>query len=123
MKKTYYLIALIPALLVSCNFNGNDDNVSISVRSTDAGYSLDASYPENKTEKVTKYLEETLGDDKIFTAPSDIKDEEVALGDSVRFYLKSSPGNIEIDFKKQHNSEASYKKLVEMCKGVKEVLK
>ncbi|TCC94367.1 hypothetical protein EZ428_06240 [Pedobacter frigiditerrae] len=123
MKKVHYLITLISATLFGCNFNGNNDNLSIGVKSTDAGYSFEASYPEKKTEKVVAYLEKTLGDDKIFTAPSDIKDEEVALGDSVKFYLKSSPGNIEIDFKKQHNSEASYVKLVNMCKGVKEVLK
>lgn len=123
MKKAYYLITILTASLFGCNFNGNNDNISISVRSTDAGYSLDASYPEQKTEKVVKYIEETLGDEKIFTVPSDIKDEEVALGDSVKFYIKSSPGNLEIDFKKQHNSKASYAKLVEMCKGVKEVLK
>jgi len=122
MKKAYYLIAAC-TILFGCNFNGNSDNLSISVKSTDADYSFEASYPEKKTEKVVAYLEKTLGDDKIFTAPSDIKDEEVALGDSVKFYLKSSPGNLEIDFKKQHNSEAAYAKLVEMCKGVKEVLK
>ena len=123
MKNLYYLAALISATLFGCNFNGDNDNLSISVKSTDAGYSFEASYPENKTEKVTAYLEKTLGNDKIFTAPSDIKDEEVALGDSIKFYLKSSPGNLEIDFKKQQNSEVSYNKLVEMCKGVKEVLK
>lgn len=121
MKNAYYLIAAC-TILSGCNLNGND-NLSISVKSTATGYSFDAAYPENKTEKVVAYLEKTLGNDKIFTALSDIKDEEVAMGDSVKFYLKSSPGNLEIDFKKQYNSEASYNKLVEMCKGVKEVLK
>lgn len=68
MKNVNYLIVLISATLFGCNFSGNSDNLSISVKSTDSGYNFEASYPENKTEKVVAYLEKSLLDDSLYTA-------------------------------------------------------
>ncbi len=123
MKNLYYLIAMICTSLFGCNFEGGSQNQSISVKNNESGYSFDASFPERKMEKVVGYIEKTLNADDLFLTPSDVKDSEVNLGDSVKFYLKSSPGNIEIDFKKRDNSEASYLKLVRLCTGIKDVLK
>jgi hypothetical protein len=123
MKYAYYLIALMCSTTFGCNFEGASQNQSISIKNTDAGYQFEASFPEGKTEKVVNYLEEKLQADELFLAASDVKDSEVNLGDSIKFYLKSSPGKLEIEFKKQNNSEAAYHKLVSLCNGIKEVLK
>ncbi|WP_152969711.1 hypothetical protein [Pedobacter sp. Hv1] len=123
MKALYlYLSMLLAALGLSCNFRSASDNLSISVKNNDAGYNFEATYPERKTDKVVAYLEKALQDDQLFTASSDIKNVNVVLSDSTAFYLKAEPGFIVIDFKKQMNSFTSYKKMEEVCLGLKELL-
>lgn len=117
-----YLSILLTILGLGCNFRSASDNLSISVKNNDAGYNFEATYPERKTDKVVAYLEKALQDEQLFTAPSDIKNVNVVLPDSTAFYLKAEPGFIVIDFKKQKNSFSSYKKMEEVCAGLKELL-
>lgn len=107
---------------LGCNFRDGSDDLSISVKNNEAGYNFEATYPERKTEKVVAYLEKELQNDELFTASSDIKNMDVVLADSTRFYLKSEPGFIVIDFKKQKNSFSSYQKMEKVCAGLKELL-
>ncbi len=123
MKKSYLILSLIVATLgFGCNFGVDSENQSISIKNNDVGYNFEASYPKKKTEKVVAYIEETLKDDALFTAPSDVKNMDIVLPDSTKFYLKAEPGFIVIDFKKQKNSLTSYQKMEELCKGIKELL-
>jgi len=123
MKKSFLTLGLLITIFgFGCNFGADSENQSISIKNNDAGYNFEASYPKGKTEKVVAYIEKTLNDDQFFTAPSDLKNMDVVLSDSTRFYLKAEPGFIVIDFKKQKNSFTSYKKMEELCQGLKELL-
>ncbi len=123
MKGLYLILTLLFSTLgLSCNFKGGNDNLSISVKNNEEGYNFEASYPERKTDKVVAYLEKTLADETLFTASSDLKNTNVILADSTRFYLKAEPGFIVIDFKKQKNSMSSYQRMEKVCAGLKDVL-
>lgn len=119
--KNLITAAICSAFLMGCDFN-SDGNQSITVKKTDTEYNFKASYPERKTKKVIDYIEETLKDNQLFANESDRKNSDVSLADSTNFYLKAEPGLIVIDFKKQKNTYTSYKKMEDLCMGIKDLL-
>ena len=110
------------AFLAGCASKNNSSNQSITVEKTDEGFNFKAVYPKQKTEKVIHYIEGALAKDDLFGGEDDRKNGEISLVDSNMFYLKAEPGLIVIDFKKQKNSYASYKKMEDLCMGIKEIL-
>jgi len=110
------------AFLASCTSKNSGGNQSITVIKTDEGYNFKAVYPEQKTRKVIGYIEGALAKDDIFGGEDDRKNGEISLAEGNMFYLKAEPGLIVIDFKKQKNSYASYKKMEDLCMGIKEIL-
>jgi hypothetical protein len=123
MKKTILCFTLCAIIATGCNFGNNADNISITVKKTDPNYKFTAEYPARKTAEVIKYINKSLDKDKLLSNPYDSKDVNINLGDTVRFHLISEPGYLEIYFKKMDNSRLSYRKLEEMCVGIKEVLR
>ena len=120
MKKIYLIVALLAVMASGCRL-GDGTNQSIAVRSTDEAYNFKAVFPERKSKRVAEYIEDALKDERIFDKGYK-KDAEILLGDGRRFYIKSYPGFIEIDFKKDKNSFTSYQKLKDLCMGIKETL-
>jgi len=120
--KNLLIATICIALLAGCASKSSSGNQSITVKKTDEGYNFKAVYPEQKTEKVIDYIEGALANDDIFGGEDDRKNGEISLADSNMFYLKAEPGLIVIDFKKQKNSYASYKKMEDLCMGIKEIL-
>lgn len=122
MKKIYILIA-IAVLSVTFGCNLNADKQSISVNIDEEGYAFNAEYPKHKTNQVVNFIENSLKQNDFFSNAEGIKDENVKLPDSSKFYIKAEPGFIKINFDKRNNSETSYQKLVKLCMGIKEELK
>ena len=123
MKKVALVFAAITiTLLLACNF-GSSHNQSITVKKTDSKYQFKASFPERKTGKVLSYIKKTLKEDRLFRESQESKESDVNLGDTVKFHLKSGPGQIEITFWKMENSFLGYQKLEKMCIHIKEVLR
>lgn len=120
MKKILLMIALVAVLASGCGL-GDSANQSIAVRSTDDAYNFKATFAKRKSKRVAEYIESALKDDRIFEKGYE-KNAELLLGDGSRFYLKASPGFVEIDFKKSKNSFTSYQKLKDLCAGIKDVL-
>ncbi|WP_113654320.1 hypothetical protein [Pedobacter namyangjuensis] len=122
MKKIHVIIGFITIMLAtSCRFN--NENQSIQVVVTEGTYVFEAKYPKEKTERVVNYIEKVLNDDSFFASDEGEKSGAVVLNDGKNFRVKSSPGFLEIEFRKKENSETNYKELVKLCSGVKEQLK
>lgn len=122
MKKIYLSFALaILILTFGCEMNANHQ--SVRIENTESGYDFKAEYPKRKTNDVIKYLEKNLKKDDFFNDDQGIKEENVTLLDSTRFHINAEPGLIEISFNKQSNSEKSYHQMVELCQGIRTVLK
>ncbi len=115
-----FLAILCILILSSCNFGSN--RKSIKVEKTLNKFRFEASYPEHKTKKVVAFIEQTLKEDNLFKTSESVKDSQINLGDSIKFYLKSNPGYIEVEFVKNNNSETAFHKLENMCMGIKEQL-
>lgn len=122
MKKIYFMIGVMAIMLTaSCRFN--NENQSIQVVVTDDTYVFEAKYPKGKTERVVAYIEKQLNDDAFFASDEGEKSGAVVLNDGKNFRIKSSPGFLEIEFRKQENSETNYKELVNLCTRIREELK
>lgn len=123
MKRKYLMLSLVFVVFAfGCRLNGHSDNVSITVKNDEKGYNFEANYPERKTKKVVAYIEETLKDDQLFADENSVKDGNISLGDSIKFYLKAEPGYLVIDFKKQQHTETNYQKMEALCQGIKKVI-
>lgn len=49
-------------------------------------------------------------------------DSTISLDDHARFYIKKSPGALEIKPDKDENSDDGYQEIKSMCQGIKKVL-
>jgi hypothetical protein len=87
MKKIVTLILASCLWLVGCNLNGNSGSQSIAIKKTDTKYQFTAEFPKRKTDKVFKYIKQSLNEDKLFSNLEDHKDTDVNLGDSIKFHL------------------------------------
>jgi hypothetical protein len=122
MKKTCKQLALVGlTFLLGCGF-GNSNRQSISVKKTANTYEFEATYPAEKTAKVSAYLASRLKGKKLFDADG-YSDSDLNLGDTMKFHLKAKLGFISISFKKDENSFPAYRQLESFCTGIKGVLK
>lgn len=121
MKKLTLILAALTIICSACEFKKSNSQ-SIAIKKTDRKYQLKASFPERKTAKVFGYIKHSLNENKLFRDPESLKESEVNLGDTMRFYLKSAPGLVEITFRKTDNTFNSYHKLEKMCAELKGVL-
>lgn len=99
----------------------DSDNLKITVSESEEWYKITADYPEKKTSKVQRCLDEYL-------EPSDMSfvnariDGDIALENKVNFYINTSPGTLKIKLDKRKNSTASYRRMKKLSEGLKEVL-
>ncbi|SDL16384.1 hypothetical protein [Siphonobacter aquaeclarae] len=107
-------------LLTGCAHRG--DYLSFKVNDSDETFQLSAEYNPDKTEQVQEYLDEklTTGNDASFENAE--IDATMTLNDKTHFYIRSNPGELLIRFNKSENSKASYLKMKELSKGLKDVL-
>lgn len=120
MKKIYLIIALV-ALTVTFGCEMGASNQSIVVVNNQKGYVFTAKYPKHKTDKVVAYLKNELGN-KIFADVQGEQIRDLILKDGSKFHFEMDAGYTKIAFTKRDNSEVNFKKLIELCRGIKEVL-
>ena len=50
-------------------------------------------------------------------------DGDITLDDQATFYVKKSPGFLNIKLDKEKNSDAVYRKIRSVCEGIKDVVR
>jgi len=122
MKKFTPLFCIILAgiIIVSCSFP--DGSISIKHSQYDHYYEMTAKFNPDKTDKVDRYLDKELATGNITFANTEM-DADITLDDKTTFYVKKTPGYLNIKLDKEKNSEEAFTKLKGVLEGIGEVVR
>ena len=122
MKKlSIVLFELLPVfIIISCGFP--EGSISIKHSQYDHYYEMTAEFNPEKTTEVDRYLDKELsaGDMSFVNTRMD---GEITLDDKTTFYVKKSPGHLNIKFDKAKNSAEAFSKVKSVCDGINEVVR
>ncbi len=83
---------------------------------------MTAKYNPDKTDKVDRYVDKELATGKITFVNTEM-DADITLDDKTSFYVKKSPGYLNIKLDKEKNSEEAFTKLKGVLEGIGEVVR
>jgi len=119
MKK-YTLILFTVISFISCHFPGG--SIDITHSQYDHYYEMTARFNPDRTAEVENYLDKELsGTRKTFVNTR--MDADITLEDRTTFYIKKTPGYLNIKFDKEKNSEQAFTKLKSVLEGIGEVVR
>ena len=118
-KKIAILLFVIAAI-ISCNFPGG--SISIKHSQYDHYYEMTAKFNPDKTDKVDSYLDKELPAGNMSFVNTEM-DADLTLDDKTTFYVKKSPGYLNIKFDKEKNSEEAFTKVKSVLEGINDVVR
>jgi len=83
---------------------------------------MTAEFNPGKTGKVDRYLDKELATGNITFVNTEM-DADITLDDKTTFYIKKSPGYLNIKLDKEKNSEQAFTKLKGVLEGIGEVVR
>jgi hypothetical protein len=113
---------LVIWLSVSCFHFDDDHDIHISVSENENTYKMSAHFARSKTKAVHEYMDKKLGYPNNVSFVNNEIDATLTLQDKTTFYIKSYPGEIELKLDKEKNSYEAYRRVKEMCEGIKSVV-
>lgn len=119
-KQNIVFFVLLCSMCIACRHHGN---TSISISESHNYYSMKAWFNKNKTREVEEYLDDKIGRMNDISFVHTRMDARLSLDDHTKFFIKKSPGHLEIKLDKEENSFDSYQRIKLMCDGIKEVVK
>ena len=119
MKKLAILL-FASLTFISCGFP--DGSISIKHSQYDHYYEMTAKFNPEKTTKVDKWLDKELSTGNKSFANNEM-DGEITLEDKTTFYIKKSPGYLNIKFDKEKNSGEAYAKVKAVLEGINDVVR
>ncbi|MEO6407035.1 MAG: hypothetical protein ABIY51_09165 [Ferruginibacter sp.] len=120
MKKSIIFFCLTVFITITSCRHHND--TSISFRDAERYYSMNAYFNRNQTRKLEYYLDRKLKRENNFSFVNTDVNDIVSLDNNASFYLRKTPGHIEIKIDKDANSFAAYQRVRSLCEGMKEVI-
>ena len=120
MKSLFILSFVLLTSRISCRFP--DGSVSIKHSQYDHYYEMTAKFNPDKTNKVDRYLDQELSSRNMSFVNTEI-DADITLYDKTTFYVKKSPGYLNIKLDKEKNSEEAFTKLKGVLEGIGEVVR
>ncbi len=78
--------------------------------------------PGVNTRDVDEFMDDRIGRGSKMSFVNSRIDGVITLDDHTKFYIKKSPGVLEIKFDKDENTEEAYHTIKSMCQGIKKVL-
>lgn len=123
-KSTVALLVCFTFLnfFTACNYYGDNHNTNISYKETGKYYSMKAHFNKNRMRDVEEYMNNKIGRKSNISFANTQIDGKLALNDHTIFYIRKSPGILEIKLDKNENSEDSYHQIKSMCQGIKKVI-
>jgi hypothetical protein len=119
MKKLAILLS-ITIVLISCGFP--DGSINIKHSEYDHYYEMTAKFNPDKTAAVERWLNKELATGDMSFAKTEI-DGNITMDDNSAFYMKKSPGFLNIKLDKEKNSDAIYRKIRTVCEGINDVVR
>lgn len=115
MIKRILLVLVVGVLLVSGIFAfvlykiSVHHNTDIRISESDNSYSFYASYTNNKTRQVYRFLDNKLKTKQVFNHGG--VDAMITLTDNTNVYVKTTPGRLLIKLDKNENSPEAYERI------------
>jgi len=106
--------------IISCGFPGG--SISIKHSEYDHYYEMTAKFNSDRTAAVERWLDKELPSGNMSFANTEI-DGDIMLDNQATFYIKKSPGFLNIKLDKEKNSDAVYKKIRAVCEGINDVVR
>ena len=122
MKKLSILLTVLTLAItiISCGYPGGSLDIKHSQYSH--YYEMTAKFNPDKTTQVDRYLDRELsGGDMVFVNTR--MDGEITLDNKTTFYIKKSPGYLNIKFDKVKNSDEAYVKVKAVLDRIGEVVR
>ena len=69
-----------------------------------------------------EYMDDRIGRESKMSFVNSRIDGVITLDDRTKFYIRKSPGVLEIKFNKDENTEQAFQNIKSMCQGIKKVL-
>jgi len=104
---------------ISCGFPGG--SISIKHSEYDHYYEMTAKFNPDRTAAVERWLDKELASADVSFTNTQI-DGDITLDDKSVFYIKKSPGFLNIKLDKEKNSDAVYQKIRSVCEGIQDVV-
>ena len=122
MKKSaiIFYALLLCITFISCGFP--DGSISIKHSEYDHYYEMTAKFNPDRTLAVERWLNKELSSGDVSFSNTQI-DGNITLDNQAIFYMKKSPGFLNIKLDKQKNSEAIYRKIRSVCEEINEVVR
>ena len=83
---------------------------------------MTAKFNPDKTSAVERWLDKELATGDVSFANIQI-DGNITLDNQATFYMKKSPGFLNIKLDKEKNSDAIYRKIRSVCEGINDVVR
>jgi hypothetical protein len=122
MKKSaiFFYALLVCITIISCGFP--DGSISIKHSEYDHYYEMTAKFNPDRTVAVERWLDKELSTGDVSFSNTQI-DGNITLDNEATFYMKKSPGFLNIKLDKEKNSEAIYRKIRSVCEEINEVVR
>jgi len=99
----------------SCGFPGR--NISIEHSEYSHYYEMTAKFNPDRTVAIERWLDKELPAIDVSFINTEI-DGNITLDNQATFYMKKSPGFLNIKLDKEKNSDAIYRKIRTVCDGI-----
>jgi hypothetical protein len=119
MKKLAILL-FVSSTIISCGFP--DGSISIKHSQYDHYYEMTAKFNPDKTDRVDRYLDKELRSSNMSFVNTKM-DADITLDDKTTFYIKKTPGYLNIKFDKEKNSNEAFTKIKSVLEGINEVVR
>ena len=106
--------------IISCGFPGG--SISIKHSEYDHYYEMTAKFNPDRTAAVERWLDKELATGDVSFTNTEI-DGNITLDNQATFYMKKSPGFLNIKLDKEKNSDAIYRKIRSVCEEINEVVR
>ena len=106
--------------IISCGFPGGSINIKHSEYSH--YYEMTAEFNPDRTGAVERWLNKELATGDMSFANTEI-DGDITLDNNSTFYMKKSPGFLNIKLDKEKNSDETYRKVRSVCEGINDVVR
>lgn len=116
----FFRALLLCITISSCGFP--DGSISIKHSEYSHYYEMTAEFNRDRTEAVERWLDKELPAGDVSFTNTEI-DGNITLDNQTTFYMKKSPGFLNIKLDKEKNSDAIYRKIRTACEGINDVVR
>ena len=119
MKKLA-IVLFLSVTIISCGYSGGSHSIKHS--QYDHYYEMKAEFNPDKTDEVDRYLDKELPSGNMSFVNTEMNGD-IILDDKTTFFIKKSPGYLNIKFDKEKNTEEAFVKVKSVLEGINDVVR